>query len=224
MAASDYDFARDRTSICEKALRLVGAVNFGDPISGEEMVNAVDTLNEMVKEWQTKDVYLWQLQVLSYLVDALVREATPVTDTPVIQIDAARLVNGTTEEELEVISWREYDNIPNKDETGLPSRIALSSNSGSGVVAVHPVPVGPASILVRAVVPLKDFDTTTSKGDAPAHWNSALVYGLASRLADDYKLQLAERNHLINQAQYYFNRARGSDRNKGERRVFRGAY
>lgn len=224
MAASDFDFIQNRTQIIEGALRKVGALGFGENVTGEEAVNAVIALNEMVKEWQARDVFLWQLQPVTLSLTANVASVALPTDPAVIGIDDAQyLVSGTTYEPIEVISWRDYQAIETKADPGLIQKIAMSSARG-GSAYVYPVPTAATTVRILAITKLKDWDTTVATGDMPEHWGLALKYGLAAILADDYKLPLNERSALAAKAQYYFGRAKGSDRDRSDRLVIKGAY
>jgi len=224
MAASDFDFVQTRTQLIEGALRKVGALGFGESVSGEEAVNAAIALNEMIKEWQAKDVFLWQLVPLTLTVTANSSTVALPTDPPVLGIDDAQyLVTGTTYEDIEVISWREYQAIETKSDAGQIRKITMD-NARAGTAYVYPVPTTTTTVRILAIKKLKDWDTATSTGDMPEHWALAIKYGLASLLADDYKLPLNERGALASKAVYYFNRAKGSDRDRSERLVVKGAY
>lgn len=224
MAATDFDFIQTRTQIIEGALRKVGALGFGENVSGEEAVNAAIALNEMVKEWQTRDIFLWQLQPVTVTVTANVASVALPTDPGIIGIDDAQyLVSGTQYEDIEIISWREYQAIPVKTDSGPIQKLALS-NARAGTAYVYPVPTATTTVRLLAIAKLRDWDVTTATGDMPEHWSLALKYGLASILADDYKLPLSERNSLTQKAQYYFSRAKGSDRDRADRMVIKGLY
>jgi hypothetical protein len=224
MAATDYDWNRTRSAICEKALRLVGAYGPGDPVSGTDMTVAADTLNDMVKEWQARDVFLWQLITIP-LTSNPEDPLLPSTSEPIIGIESARWVNGVIEEKMSILAFSEYEDIPNKLETGSPRSIALNSNFGFGGLYIHPVPATSTNFTIRAVLPMKDWDTAgTTSGLMPSNWVSALAYGLAELLGDEYKLPLNERTYLQNKASYYFSRAKISDKNRSDRNVVRGAF
>ena len=224
MAASDFDFVQTRTQIIEGALRKVGALGFGESVSGEEAVNAVIALNEMVKEWQTRDIFLWQLQLVTVTINANTASAALPTDPPVLGLDDAQyLETGSTYQDIEIISWREYQAIETKADSGKIQKITMD-NARGGSVFVYPVPTATTTVRILAITKLKDWDTTVATGDMPEHWALALKYGLASILADDYKLPLNERSALAAKAMYYFGRAKGSDRDRSDRLVVRGSY
>lgn len=226
MAATDWDFSLTRTEIIESALRKVGAYYPGDSISGEEMVNAANALNEMVKEWQSKDIFLWQLKVLPEI-DLVAGDSTysPGSDPAIVGIDEAFIVDGPEHERIEVISWRDYQNIPDKTEVGDPRKVTLD-NPSSGTIYTWPVPPTGTSKKLRilGVSKLKDWDTSSSVGDFPSNWLLALIYGLAAILCDDYGISLADRRFLKDEAEKYFKRAKGSNRRGSDRVVVRGAF
>lgn len=225
MAAADYDFTVTRTKIIEGALRKVGALGFDGSLSGEEMNAAADNLNKMVKEWQTKNIFLWQLQTLSITSTADVATLPLQTNPPLLSIDSARIVLSDSEEPLEVISWRDYESIANKAAKGASSAITLDNNKpGVGRIYIYPVPTVATVFKLRAVVPMKDWDLASDTGEMPQHWALALEYGLANILSDDYKLPAQERDIIERKANNYFVAAKISDRDKGDRTVVKGAY
>jgi len=224
MAATDYDWNRTRNSICEKALRLVGAYGPGDPVSGTDMVVAADTLNDMVKEWQSRDIFLWQFSTTLAL-SALNDPVLPISlGDPIIAIDSARWLNDTSEDKLEIISYSEYDDLSDKTREGPPEKISLASNDGFGTVYVYPIPPADTQILLRVVLPMRDWDTASGTGEMPTNWLLALEYSLAELLADEYKLPMNERVYLQDKANGYFKRAKISDKNRSDRNVVRGAF
>jgi hypothetical protein len=223
VAATDFDFSLTRTQIIEGALRKLGALGFGDTLSGEESVNAVTQLNALVKEWQTKDIFLWQLKVQTLTTTGAVAATALPTDPGILGVDSAAWVNGTAHEPVEVISWRTYQAIATKADAGDPVYLTLD-NARAGSVYCWPVPATAKTLRLVVISKLKDWDTAAGNGDFPEHWMLALQYGLADLLADDYGIPATERDRLAQKAQFYFTRAKGSNRDRQDRTTVKGAY
>jgi hypothetical protein len=223
MAVGDFDFSLSRDQIVRGALQKVGAVAIGDPISGEEFNYAVQQLNQMVKEWQTKDIFLWQL--VPFTVTTTPNQATvsmPV-DPVFIGIDSAAWVNGVNHEPIEPISWRDYNAIESKTDKGTIEKICLDKMR-NGTLYIYPVPTVATQLRIVGVSKLKDWDTALSNGDFPEHWSLALTYNLASILCDDYGIPASEEARIMRKADYYFSRAKGSDRHGANVVRVKGAY
>jgi len=201
----------------------VGAYGFGEPVEGEEMAYAVETLNKMVKEWATLDIFLWQLNTLTISSTADIATLPLQSSPPILSLDAARIITSVAEEPLEIISWREYEALPEKTTKG-DSRVISLNRALTGQVHIYPVPTVARVFKLRVVAPMKDWDTTTETGEMPSHWALALEYGLANILSDLYKTPVTERALIGQKADYYFMRAKGSNRLRGDRTVVRGAY
>lgn len=71
MAVSgSYDFSLDRNEIIKGALRLLGVLGFGETPSADEITDASEALNLMIKSWQAESVGLWlNKQITLYMKD-----------------------------------------------------------------------------------------------------------------------------------------------------------
>lgn len=57
--SGSYDFSVNRDEIIKGALRLLGVLGFGETPSADEITDASEALNLMIKAWQTEGVGLW---------------------------------------------------------------------------------------------------------------------------------------------------------------------
>ncbi len=76
---------------------------------------------------------------------------------------------------------------------------------------VYPIPEEAETLHYRAVRKLDDYDRTGDSSDATQAWFDVLVYGLASRLADEYQLDLNKTMRLEQQFQSAMDRCKGKD-------------
>jgi hypothetical protein len=91
MATTDFDWSSTRNDIMQRAFRIIGVLPLGDSLSGEQQLQAVQALNDMVKAWQTRHVFLWKVQQLTLsLTTGNATYALP-TDPSVIGIEKAWL-------------------------------------------------------------------------------------------------------------------------------------
>lgn len=223
MTVGDFDFAVSRDQIVRSALQKVGAVALGDPISGEEFNYAVQQLNQMVKEWQTQNIFLWQLVPFTVTTTANQATVSLPNDPVFIGLDSAAWVNGTNHEPIRIISWREYNDIESKADKGTIEKIALNKIQ-NGTLYIYPVPTSAVQLRIVGISKLKDWDTATSTGDFPEHWSLALSYNLAAILCDDYGVPAAEEQRIVSKAGYFFGRAKASNREGADQVRVKGAY
>ena len=222
MASTDFDFIQERNALIEQALGKVGALTLGEVMSAEQVLQGARVLNSMIKHWQSKHIHLWTIQEHTESAVAADSFALP-TDPGVIAIDRAAYLNDTTEEPIKIISYREYKEIPDKDTAGNPTVICVAPEANP-TAYLYPVPDTALDIKLSLITRLKDWESNTESGGFISVWGDALVYGLASRLADDYGLPLAERQHYQRLAETYFLEAKRLDRDWAESDFMEGSY
>lgn len=59
--SSSSDFTRTRDQIIGRALRLIGAIKAGETPGAQEVTDANEALNGMVKRWQKKQLHVWSV-------------------------------------------------------------------------------------------------------------------------------------------------------------------
>lgn len=221
MAATDYDFQSSRNEIIQRAFRIVGALPLGQSLSAEQHAQGVMALNDMVKSWQTKNVFLWTLRKQTISLTTGNASYTAPVDPPFIAIDSAWMVDGSDEDPVEVLSYRNYQQIPNKTHPGEPTCVAFDYRS---TIYVWPVPIANGTLNLFTITKAKDWDTTTATGDFDVKWTEALVFGLAHRLSFEHTLELGEISNIKGMADESFALARKSDHGRGQREFVRSAF
>lgn len=228
MASTDFDYISTRNEIIERALRIVGALELGEPMSAEQVAQGSQALNEMVKAWETERVFLWTLKNLSFSTVAgtasYAGSALDTSNSSIIGIDAAYYYNGSTEEDLEVISWVEYQKIIDKAVQDIPRLVAVLPNANTITAYFWPTPAAIYTIKLSAVCRLKDFDSSSSTGDFPSRFTRALVYGLAYDLSDEYSLPVGEKDRIGVKANEALRKAKSSDLDREDDNCVKGAY
>lgn len=101
-----------------------------------------------------------------------------------------------TDTGLSLISTREWGDLPNKSDDGLP-RLMLMERTLAPSVMLYPLPDLTTYVLhYRRIRYLSDFASATATGDFPSSWIDAIVFGLAHRLSFEYGVPLQEREQL----------------------------
>jgi hypothetical protein len=223
MATTEYDFALTRNQIIERAFRIVGALPLGQPLDGDNSELGVNVLNDMVKSWQTKHIFLWALEYLTFNTVIGTASYSLSTDPPVMWVDKVWHILGNNDYELESLSYRQYLDIPDKTNAGDPTFYSVN-NEHAPTIYLYPVPVEVKAIKYLGITRMKDAETADSALDFPVRWTNALVYGLASYLSDEFKLPLNERGYLRNKAEEEFALAKRTDRERTKMEYIKGAF
>jgi hypothetical protein len=223
MATTDFDFSSTRNEIIQRAFRIVGVLSLGDSLSGDQFAQGNQVLNDMVKSWQNRHLFLWRLEPLTLALTASTQSYALPTDPYVVAIDKAYLRISNTDDKVEIISFRDYVDIPTKSDAGDPLVVAINLKE-SPTLYVWPVPTASRTLYYTGVCKLQDFDLAAGTGDFPVRFKNALVYGLADQLADEVGLPLSEKKMLRDRAEQFFHEAKGSDRERADRSFIRSAY
>lgn len=223
MAASDYNFNVTRNEIIERAYRIIGKLSVGDTMSAEMLSQALVAMNSMIKSWQSKNVFLWTIKEFTLPLLASTKSYVAPTDPPIYAIDQAYLRLTNDDQRIQVASWRQYVDIWDKDSTGDPQVVALSTDI-TPTIYVWPVPTTSRTLYYTGIVKLKDFDTAGGNPDFPVRYVEAITYGLAHKLSSEYGLPIAERRELERQFQQEFAEAKGGERERADLEFVDGAF
>ena len=214
MATTDYDFNLTRTQIIDRAFRIIGVLDpdNSEVLTGAQYDQGQIALNSLVKSWQTRSIFLWTLVKQTQALTASTASYTLGND--VMGIDAAYYTQGTQDIPVEVISYREYESLRQKQSTGNPTTVALGPEITTPTMYIWPIlPAGHAGLTLTyiSVIRLQDMDTASGNADIPQRFINALVYGLADDLADEYGVPLGERQRISSKYEAYFAFAKQSD-------------
>lgn len=206
--SGSYDFSVDRNTLIAASLRLIGVGVQGETPTTDEISEASEALNLMLKAWMKKDgVPIWKRATKSITLVAsqgsyaLQSSGGDVDMQPPLRIlSVVRQDTSNIDTPLNLISRMEYEELPNKYETGTPVSWHYQKNRASGTLYVWPEPdTTAASEYTLEIVygaPFDDMDASTNDFDCPPEWLETIKYGLAVRLAPEYGVSLDERSVL----------------------------
>lgn len=225
MATTDYDFISTRNELISRAFRIIGALSLGETLTAEQLDQGVMTLNAIVLNWQTDRVFVYGLQRVNVSLLAGTDDYTLAKDPPVLAIDRAAILDtGNIESPCRLISWREYQEIPNKTSSGDPTCCCYLPGQTAQTVYVYPVPTRTLTLALLAATRLQDFDAASGDGDIPALYQDALTYAVARDLADEYGIPLKERQLLGAKAFDLYRKMNKHDRDRSDGEFMKGAY
>lgn len=219
MATSNStDFIVTRDQIIAGALRLCGALALGETATTDQVTEASEALNMMVKAWQADGMALWAIKdyTLSLTLAAKTYEmgltkAVAIPKPNKIIQAYLRDTSTNVDTPLQIITRDEYSRTGNKTTTGQPNQIYYEPLSTYGVLYVSPpadaTAVSSKQIIITYMRPFEDFDAAGNDPDFPPEWFEALKYGLATRLAGEYGISLDDRKQLLQEAMLIKNEA-----------------
>lgn len=215
MATTDFDFVTTRAEIIKRAYWRIGAIPFGSTPTTLMDSEGANLLNQMVKNWQTRHVFLWTIKPVAITLTGSTATYDVGTDQNLIGLDKAYLQTASDSRlagELEIIGKSEYEAIQDKITLDTPQAICLDNYLAVATrqkVTVWPTPTTAAAaaykVYVTGVLKLKDWDTTGAGADFDAKWEAILVAGLAAELAPNFGLDLNERQTLTLEFERLFN-------------------
>ncbi|MBV5327105.1 MAG: hypothetical protein JZU65_05620 [Chlorobium sp.] len=215
-------FINNRDSIVRRALRIVGAFTSTDIPRPEQLVDAIQILNTMLKTWSTEG-YLWLRQFHPVTLIAATNSyqlgpASPIPmDRPVHVFNANRKSASGNEIPMIQLTRSEWMTIPNKTTQSTPVQFYYDAQTVNGVLYVWPMPqVGTTDTLVLDIDRQLDIMADNLDDfDFPPQWYDAIVYSLAVRLAPEYGMPLSERQLLHQEAAAFLASVSNDDRDLG---------
>jgi len=143
----------------------------------------------MLSDWATDEFDDFRIQRLSFaLVDGTATySGASFFPSHVLDVVTAFLRRDGIDTPVDLISRRDYDDIPDKSVDGRVDRIFLDKQRDGLVCTTWPVPDSIASTLYfEAVLKFQDHDTAADTADVPYHLYDAFCAGLAARLAEKF--------------------------------------
>lgn len=211
MATSDStNFSTTRDDLISGALRLCGALGMGETPTSSQVTEASTALNMLVKAWQADGMPLWALKEYNLTLTLsntyeiglgkTINIAKPLKVTQAYLRDTVSNVDIP----MRVLTRDEYIRLGNKVTTGHPISYYYEPLSNYGILHIYPNPdtisINSKRFIFVYQRPFEDFDVGTDEPDFPQEWYEALKYGLATRLAGEYGMDINERRQLIQEA------------------------
>jgi len=195
--------------ICTRALRLAGLTDKEEAPSSEEINEAITVLDMMLKSLQGFGYHLWTKASQSLtLTTAASYSLSP--DRP-LEILNANLKRDGIETPMTRMTRNEYDRLPDKDSTGLPTTFYYDRQRESALFYVWPVLSTAAGETVEITYSREIEDATLNAAiDVPGEWWEVIVYQLADRLMDANGV--TTRPNITARAQLLLEEALGFDR------------
>lgn len=200
------NFSVNRDELIRSAFEKIGMALEGEALEAEDINVASRHLNMQIKAMQAHGLQIWKRKSQSITLVANQASYTlgpsgnvsMVRPLRILSCDRKNSSNTTTS--LNKLSLSDYEDLPNKEQTGLPVNYFYDPTLTNGTLKVWLVPgTAEAAEYTLEVVysaPIEDMDSSTDDFDFPQEWYEAIMLGLAYRLSSLYGLELNERQIL----------------------------
>lgn len=184
--APTYDFNVTERKIILRALRLCGAIEQGEDPTPEQVSEAAEALESLVKYLQSLGVLLWTSEARTVALAAGTSQYNLATDTLSIQ-HATVLSSDGRSTRVGLVEESVFVSVSEPTKQGRPE-MALVEMREQPYFSVWPVPDATYTFGFKAVRKGRDFDNALGTPEMPQRWFDPLVYSLAANLADEYQL------------------------------------
>lgn len=166
-------------AIVTRALKLLGAVGGAQTLSADDGADGLEGLNIMLKSMQADGVNLWRESEVQQT--CLAGEVETLITPRVVDIQSARLIYGY---ERTLSRWErgEYDQIPNKATTGIPSCYFLDERRNETYLRLWPIQSVDMVVAYTSARVIEDVTDLDQEIDVPQMWLECVCYNLAVRL------------------------------------------
>lgn len=173
---TNFNLAID--DVIEQAFEKIG----GQPISGEEARSARIALNLLLTEWQNRGVLLWKLDDREVFLSSGQTEYTLDTDI----IDSLQTTINVNSNDLEMnrITYQDYMKLPDKTQTGRPTKFAFLRGKDRVTMSVWPTPDNTYTMNLLAMTRVQNVSkSAVETADIPFRFLPPLVDGLAYKMS-----------------------------------------
>lgn len=177
------DFSLNAREVCTYALKLLREVPAGGTPSAEDMADAVQSLNLMLKSWQMTMPNLWRKTNASLtLLDATASYSLPA----VYRLRSARLRQSGRDMPLNMLTSTDYEDLVLKSSAGTTTNFYFDPQRATSTLYVWPVlaTAGGATIEYTYQRRYEDIDDEDNDLDIPQEYLQTVGYNLAENLLD----------------------------------------
>ena len=191
-----YTFRPDVEEIIAESFERVGMD--AQNMTGYQALAARRSLNLLFSEFANRGINYWAVQNNTLpLTQGTSTYTLPAGTIDLIDVVIRETTGGTsTDTIVQRISISEYNQLPNKSDTGKPSQYMLDKQY-TPVMYLWQVPdTNSYSLVYWSINQLEDVTASNQDADIPYRWSDCICAGLASKLALKYQ---PDKFNLLNQ-------------------------
>lgn len=210
-----------RTNLVKRAFRRIGI----DQPYTDQILQAVDLLNAVLKEIDTEGRWLWTINSTpSTLTLGSSQRAYDVGSgasniaSYIMALEQVDLVQGTTLRPIRIITSTESLTTYEREGTGEPYLVYLEKRPLTTSQRMHFFPTPNAAYPMQYTYRrrLYDFDNASDNPDFPQDWEQRLVKRLALELAPEFGIPLVERQLFKAESDEAMRRGRAANGEKAD--------
>lgn len=206
-----------RDTIINAALRKCQILQEGQSANSTQLTTGAEALNALVTEFVSIGMPIWKRTDRDItLVNAQSTYTIGVGQTingayPTHLLQARLSITGSDSiQDMNILADFDFKLLPSGSD-GTPVNVSYKPQINLGTVSVWPTPDSsvPAGSLLKITytTPFEIFNAAGDTPDFPQEWNNALIYGLASLLADEYALSIQDKQWIDRQAEKHISTA-----------------
>lgn len=212
MATSNStDWSLNRDQVITGALRKLAVLPSGGTPSANQVSEAKDALNALVKALQVDGMPLWKINSRSFtVVDGTSSYTVGPSQTincpkPLRIIQATRTPSGGVNIPMNTYTRYDFNDLPQGSSVeGEPLNLYYQPLRTTGVIKLWPTPDNSTtSITFHYHSPFEDMDGASDDFDFPSEWIMALIYKLAWVMSPEYGIPPNDRSALMKEAEYW---------------------
>jgi hypothetical protein len=189
--------------IIRLAMRDAQILEKGEDPDGEDYVEAMHRLNDIINLWQTQGLKLWLNSWIPVPIQA--NQPTYVLGPGGFQPTKSMRIlegwytynSGGASYPFRLMSWREYDMLSNKLQTGMPISMLVDKQQLVTNITLWLVPdanaVAIGGVTILQQTPVTNLVKLTDAMNFPQEWFMALHWALADDMANGQPREITER-------------------------------
>lgn len=210
MATSNStDWSLNRDQVISGALRKLGVLPSGGTPTANQIADAAQALNALVKAFQADGMPLWKISSQTFtVVDGTSSYTVGPSQTvncpkPLKIIQAFYTPLGGNNTPLNVYNRYDFNHLPNSAE-GTPVNMYYQPLRTTGTITLWPTPDNSTTtITFHYQSPYEDMDAASDDFDFPSEWMQPLIYNLAWALAPEFGIPPTDRGILQKEATHW---------------------
>lgn len=203
----------NRDTAIKGALRKLSVLGSGVTPSAQQVSDANEALNAMLKTFQADGMPIWAIKEYTFTVTSgtssynIGTGQTINTPAPLKVIQALRTQSGGTNIPMNIYTHYNFDLLPN-NASGTPVNLYYQPLSTYGTIRIWPSPQESTTTITLVYQrPFEDMVSATDDFDFPSYWMEAVIYGLAWRLSPEYGIPIQDRTILAKEAELFHQQA-----------------
>jgi hypothetical protein len=196
--------------VISDAYREIHVLGYEDAADGPMMKLGVRKLNEMLHAWQADGFNLWTVDSLTVTLTTAL--SYTLAERPV-RVHSARLVRSGVETPMNLWTRQEYDDLPVKTSTGVPTNAYFDMQRAATVMYIWPALATAAGETVKITFEREVTEAALQNGtlDVPIEFRKAVVKGLAVDLMPPMEVPATRVPTLHQEAAIAYARAMAND-------------